>query len=171
MRVPSPIGPVATGGVFAQVMVEAVPSGMMESTAMVMFAVGQQTDLAYLEGDTVLSGISRSPWNTLDVDGGSFETNVPGVFAGGDIIRGAATVILAMGDGSLRFHSLPGGEQRLVVLPSGDKNGAVALTTEAAHSAPRILHARGNQTGWEIELSLSALARQEGDLPALLELR
>jgi glutamate synthase (NADPH/NADH) small chain len=26
-------------------------------------------------------------------------TNLPGVFAGGDIVRGAATVILAMGDG------------------------------------------------------------------------
>ena len=26
-------------------------------------------------------------------------TSIPGVFAGGDIIRGAATVILAMGDG------------------------------------------------------------------------
>ena len=41
-------------------------------------------------------------------------------------------------------------------------DGAVALTTEAAHSAPRILHARGDQTGLEIELSLSTLARQEG---------
>jgi len=41
-------------------------------------------------------------------------------------------------------------------------DGAVALTTEAAHSAPRILHARGDQTGLEIELSLSALARHEG---------
>ena len=26
-------------------------------------------------------------------------TSVPGIFAGGDIVRGAATVILAMGDG------------------------------------------------------------------------
>ena len=26
-------------------------------------------------------------------------TNFPGVFAGGDIVRGSATVILAMGDG------------------------------------------------------------------------
>jgi glutamate synthase (NADPH/NADH) small chain len=27
------------------------------------------------------------------------ETSLPGVFAGGDIVQGAATVILAMGDG------------------------------------------------------------------------
>jgi len=41
-------------------------------------------------------------------------------------------------------------------------DGAVSLTTEAAHSAPRILHARGDQTGLEIELSLTALARRQG---------
>ena len=41
-------------------------------------------------------------------------------------------------------------------------SGAVELGTEAAHSAPRILHARGDQTGLEIELSLSALAQREG---------
>jgi len=41
-------------------------------------------------------------------------------------------------------------------------DGAVELGTEAAHSAPRILHARGDQTGLEIELSLSTLAQREG---------
>jgi len=38
-------------------------------------------------------------------------------------------------------------------------NGAVELGREAAHSHARILHARGDATGLEIELSLSALAR------------
>jgi len=33
------------------------------------------------------------------VAGESGMTSIPGVFAGGDIVRGAATVILAMGDG------------------------------------------------------------------------
>ena len=40
--------------------------------------------------------------------------------------------------------------------------GEVALGREGAHSAPRILHAGGDSTGLEIELSLSALARREG---------
>ena len=42
----------------------------------------------------------------LDLDGRGFievdddgRTSLPGVFAGGDIVRGSATVILAMGDG------------------------------------------------------------------------
>ncbi|MDA1010951.1 MAG: FAD-dependent oxidoreductase, partial [Chloroflexi bacterium] len=40
-------------------------------------------------------------------------------------------------------------------------NGEVALGREAAHSQSRILHARGDATGLEIELSLSTLAQRE----------
>jgi len=35
------------------------------------------------------------------VDWKTMGTGLPGVFAGGDIVRGGATVILAMGDGRL----------------------------------------------------------------------
>jgi L-aspartate oxidase len=41
-------------------------------------------------------------------------------------------------------------------------DGEVALGREGAHSAPRILHAGGDSTGLEIELSLSSLARRQG---------
>lgn len=37
-------------------------------------------------------------WGYIEIDDTGM-TNLPGVFAGGDIVRGAATVILAMGDG------------------------------------------------------------------------
>jgi glutamate synthase (NADPH/NADH) small chain len=37
-------------------------------------------------------------WGYIEVDANGM-TNLPGVFAGGDIVRGSATVILAMGDG------------------------------------------------------------------------
>jgi glutamate synthase (NADPH/NADH) small chain len=37
-------------------------------------------------------------WGNIETDE-SGATNLPGVFAGGDIVRGGATVILAMGDG------------------------------------------------------------------------
>ena len=43
-----------------------------------------------------------------------------------------------------------------------EAEGEVALSREAAHSQRRILHARGDQTGLEIELSLSSLAQREG---------
>lgn len=41
-------------------------------------------------------------------------------------------------------------------------DGEVELGREAAHSKARILHARGDATGLEIELSLSSLARDRG---------
>jgi glutamate synthase (NADPH/NADH) small chain len=38
-------------------------------------------------------------WGNVDVDWNTMATSLEGVYAGGDIIRGGATVILAMGDG------------------------------------------------------------------------
>lgn len=43
-------------------------------------------------------------------------------------------------------------------------DGEVELGREAAHSRSRILHARGDATGLEIELSLSSLARHQVDV-------
>ena len=37
-------------------------------------------------------------WGNVEVDWATMATSLPGVYAGGDIIRGGATVILAMGD-------------------------------------------------------------------------
>ncbi len=42
--------------------------------------------------------LKLNKWGNIVVDDQGM-TNLPGVFAGGDIVRGAATVILAMGDG------------------------------------------------------------------------
>ncbi|MFH1487189.1 MAG: L-aspartate oxidase [Chloroflexota bacterium] len=44
-------------------------------------------------------------------------------------------------------------------VPFDTLNGEVALTREAAHSVPRILHAGGDATGEQIEISLSRLAQ------------
>lgn len=41
--------------------------------------------------------IKTTKWGTLVVNEETFQTSKPGVFAGGDIVSGAATVILAMG--------------------------------------------------------------------------
>lgn len=40
-----------------------------------------------------------SSWGTINVERETMQTSVPDIFAGGDIVRGGATVILAMGDG------------------------------------------------------------------------
>jgi len=44
-------------------------------------------------------GLQVSKWGTVVVNQDSLQTDLPDVFAGGDIVRGGATVILAMGDG------------------------------------------------------------------------
>lgn len=67
-----------------------------------------------MEVDTVIVSIGVSPnpllprtltdlkttrWGTLVVNEETLQTSIPDLFAGGDIVRGGATVILAMGDG------------------------------------------------------------------------
>ena len=47
-------------------------------------------------------------------------------------------------------------------VPFDTVDGHVALTTEAAHSVPRILHAGGDATGEHIELTLSRKVRNSG---------
>lgn len=72
---------------------------------------GEQYDI---DLDTIIMGIGQGPnplvtrsteglelnrWGNIVVDEETMMTSIPGVFAGGDIVTGAATVILAMGAG------------------------------------------------------------------------
>jgi glutamate synthase (NADPH/NADH) small chain len=44
-------------------------------------------------------GLTTNKWGYIETDEQTGMTSLPGVFAGGDIVTGAATVILAMGAG------------------------------------------------------------------------
>lgn len=44
-------------------------------------------------------GLEMSKWHTIVVNDDNSQSSIPNLFAGGDIVRGGATVILAMGDG------------------------------------------------------------------------
>jgi len=46
-----------------------------------------------------LAELKVSDWGTIIVDKETMQSSIPEIFAGGDIVRGGATVILAMGDG------------------------------------------------------------------------
>jgi glutamate synthase (NADPH/NADH) small chain len=74
-----------------------------------------------MELDTVIVAIGNKPnplipqtmpelettkWGTVVVDEQTMKTSVPGVYAGGDIVSGAATVILAMGQGRIAAASI-----------------------------------------------------------------
>jgi glutamate synthase (NADPH/NADH) small chain len=74
-----------------------------------------------MEVDTVIVAIGNKPnplvprttpelkttkWGTVVADPKTMATSIPGVFAGGDIVSGAATVILAMGQGRLAARAM-----------------------------------------------------------------
>ncbi len=44
-------------------------------------------------------GLSLTNWGTLKVHARTFETSLPGVYAAGDIVRGASLVVWAIKDG------------------------------------------------------------------------
>jgi glutamate synthase (NADPH/NADH) small chain len=62
-----------------------------------------------------------SEHGTITVNPDTMETNIPGLFAGGDIVRGGATVILAMGDGRKAAKGMHEYIQRLDKNPNTKK--------------------------------------------------
>lgn len=67
--------------------------------------VGVGTDPNPLIPRTV-KGLEVTKWGTIVVNEETMQTAVPEIFAGGDIVRGGATVILAMGDGKRAAESM-----------------------------------------------------------------
>jgi len=74
-----------------------------------------------MEADLVVVAIGNSPnplipqttpqlkvgrWGNIEVDWDTMATSMKGVYAGGDIIRGGATVILAMGDARIAANEM-----------------------------------------------------------------
>ena len=52
------------------------------------------------------TGLETTKWGTIVADETTMKTTKRGVFAGGDIVSGAATVILAMGAGRIAAQSI-----------------------------------------------------------------
>ena len=69
---------------------------------MVVVAIGTRSNPMLTSSEPDLR---INEWGYLVVDDEGM-TSVPGIFAGGDIVRGAATVILAMGDGKRAARSI-----------------------------------------------------------------
>ncbi|MCC6488815.1 MAG: NADPH-dependent glutamate synthase [Candidatus Hydrogenedentes bacterium] len=76
--------------------VKIVGSEFMLECDMVIPALGSRSN-PLLTGNT--KGIQLNKWGNIVADPVTGATNLPGVFAGGDIVTGAATVIEAMGAG------------------------------------------------------------------------
>ncbi|MHC5230060.1 NADPH-dependent glutamate synthase [Enterococcus sp. LJL99] len=64
----------------------------------VIEAIGQGSNKVLL---ATFPELNLNKWGYIDADVETGKTSIPGVFAGGDIVTGAATVILAMGAGKV----------------------------------------------------------------------
>jgi heterodisulfide reductase subunit A len=67
----------------------------------VIMAIGQSVDKSVLP-----EGLAFTDMGTLDVDPVTLQTNIDGVFAGGDVVSGPADVILAIASGKKAARSL-----------------------------------------------------------------
>ncbi len=75
---------------------EPIPGSEFEiACEMVVVAIGTRSNPLLT---STAPDLRVNQWGYIEVDPAGM-TSMPGVFAGGDIVRGAATVILAMGDG------------------------------------------------------------------------
>jgi len=78
----------------------------------VLAAIGQSTTMRQLVGAQVANFLPEGEtlkltrWETVQVDSGTFETSVEGVFAGGDVVTGAATVVEAVAAGRKAAYAI-----------------------------------------------------------------
>jgi len=106
----------------------------------VIVAIGQGANPLLTQATRELEVDSRGRIVTEEV---TQMTSIPGVFAGGDIVTGAATVILAMGAGKLAAHSI---DSYLWGVPMGveaeageravESESVVPFVAKPSHDAP-----------------------------------
>ena len=69
----------------------------------VIAAIGQRADLSYLEQ---IEGLRFTRWGTVETDPVTYETSVPGIFAGGDLQTGPGIAIGAIAAGMEAAESI-----------------------------------------------------------------
>ncbi len=107
--------------------------GPMIEADTIIIAVGQRSNL------TGFDDLEKTPMKTIKVDPVTLETSLPGVFAGGDITRGPASVIEAVADGNEAAISI----ERFLAKNDlkagrGEKEEGVPLPEKKIEKKPRI---------------------------------
>jgi NADH-quinone oxidoreductase subunit F len=111
-------------------------------TENVIISIGQAPDISFLSMD---SQLERALWGSLAVDENSLATNIPGIFAGGDLTTGPSTVIKAIASGrraAIAIERYLKGEQGRIEIID-EKTGlkediGLALDEETTEEKPRI---------------------------------
>jgi hypothetical protein len=125
-------------GRFAPRFDESVTS--IQRTDRVLLAIGQEPDLAFLDGFNDLDEIHRSPAGTIEVDRETLRTGSRGLFAGGEIVLGPASVAQAIAQGRRAGKSIDrhlGGDGNLDVTLLEQEIDAPASSVTGEGSMPR----------------------------------
>jgi NADPH-dependent glutamate synthase beta subunit-like oxidoreductase/formate hydrogenlyase subunit 6/NADH:ubiquinone oxidoreductase subunit I/ferredoxin len=94
----------------------------------VITAIGQ---FPKLDGTSEEQGVKRTKWKTIDVDEWTYQTEDPRVFAGGDVVLGAQTVIQAVAQGKKAAWSID-------AFLRGEKMERVSRDLAELHATPFI---------------------------------
>jgi formate dehydrogenase major subunit len=84
----------------------------------VISAIGQEPDL---DGVTGQENIKVTKWKTIEAKSGTFDTDRPGVFSGGDVVTGPADAIDAIAAGRMAARAIDKYLQTGVIVPLTDR--------------------------------------------------
>jgi formate dehydrogenase major subunit len=123
-------------------------------------AVSQSPDISFLPEEV---GLEVSKWDRLVVDPDTFQTNVPGIFAGGDFVTGPRDVIRVIADGrkaavSIDLSLSGGREPRkrgAFFTPVGDVSLERDLEKIPRHRMPTLPPGRRDSLHEEVDLGFS----------------
>ena len=128
----------------------------------VIAAIGLSTDLSLLENGDGTDRPATTKWSTIDVNPSTYATTVPGVFAGGDVVTGAATVVGAIEAGKevaisidryLKRQDLGAGRARTT--EQYDISRAITALPGRRERAPRLSGDDRRRTMDEVHLGFS----------------
>jgi len=122
---------------------------------MVITAIGQASDLSFLNGSNDYDLSNRG---TFVVDPATLSTNVEGVFAAGDIQRGAGLMIEAMADGRRAATAIDSYLQG-VPMPADPPQGKIADIKDAIMA----FHLREEPKEDRVAIAVTPVAERKGD--------
>jgi heterodisulfide reductase subunit A len=133
----------------------------------VIIAVGQE-----VTQESLVSGLEPTMYGTLEVDSVTLQTNVKGVFGGGDVVSGGATAIEAVASGKEAAKSIDRylrgvdltEDRDEILIPVEDIEVDEALKMRYAPAMPTLSLSKRKTTFGEVELGLKdavALAEAE----------
>ncbi len=123
-------------------------------------AVSQSPDVSFLPEEI---GLEMSKWDRLVVDTETFQTNIPGIFAGGDFVTGPRDVIRVIADGRRAAISIDGflsekkepRKRGAFFTPIGDISLERNLEKIPRHRMPTLPPGRRDSLHEEVDLGFS----------------